>query len=73
MSKEDKKVRIKFKGINTNSSFYYKFDADSYLKELKFYKGDNDFSIALKYKSKKGKVLSVYHENFKILDFKIKM
>jgi len=73
VSKEDKKVRIKFKGINTNSSFYYKFDTDPHLKELKFYKGDNDFSIALKYKSKKGEVLSVYHENFKILDFKIEM
>lgn len=73
VSKEDKKVRIKFKEINTNSSFYYKFDNDSHLKELKFYKSDKNFSIALRYKSKKGKILSVYHENFKILDFKIEI
>lgn len=73
VSKADEKIRINFKDVSTNGTYYYKFNTETYLKELNFSKDKSDYSIALKYKSKKGDVLSVYHENIKIIDFKIEM
>lgn len=71
VSKEDKKIRLSFKVVNKNKTLYYKFNNQTYLKKLDFIANDNNYSIAVDYKSKKAEVLSLYYENVKILDFKI--
>ncbi|OUR99340.1 hypothetical protein A9Q86_12255 [Flavobacteriales bacterium 33_180_T64] len=73
VSKKDKKIRLSFKNRKKDTTIYYKFDDDTYLKELQLIKkeGSNNFVAALKYKSRTSEVLSLYYQNEKILDFKI--
>ena len=71
ISKDDRKIRINFKVVNKNKSFYYKFNNQTYLKTFDFIKDENNYIVALDYKSNKSRILSFYYENEKILDFKI--
>lgn len=72
VSKTDKKIHLLFKNKKQNTSIYYKFNNETYLKELEFTKNElNNYVVELKYKSNKSKILSLYYENEKILDFKI--
>nr|WP_321236252.1 transglutaminase domain-containing protein [uncultured Psychroserpens sp.] len=72
VSNEDQKIRLFFKDKRQRATIYYKFNDETYLKELQFTKyGLDNFVATLKRKSKKAEVLSLYYQNEKILDFKI--
>jgi transglutaminase/protease-like cytokinesis protein 3 len=72
LSKNDKKIQLRFKNKTDKAQIYYKFDNELELKKLNLKKSDlNNFTAILKCRSNNSNILTLYYDNHKILDFKI--
>ena len=73
VSQNDKKIHLKFKNKTDKTHIYYKFNNQIELKKLNLKKSEfDDFVATLKCKSNNSNVLTLYYDNYKILDFKVK-